>query len=155
MEIIKKEAFKVIGITVRTSNGNGQAAQDIGALWNKFMSEGIVEKIPNKIDDTIYSIYTDYEGDHTQPYTTLLGCRVGHLSEVPEGMEAKSFENSTYAKFTAKGDLTKMAVVEEWQKVWGMDKELDRLYTADFEVYGEKAQDPSNGEADIFVAVKE
>lgn len=46
-----------MGIGVRTTNENGQSAKDIGALWNKFMSEGILDKIPNKIDNTIYSIY--------------------------------------------------------------------------------------------------
>ena len=154
MESIKIKAFKVIGITVRTSNQDEQAAKDIGGLWNKFMSEGVLQKIPNKIDDTIYSIYTDYEGDHTKPYTTLLGCRVENLDEIPQGMEAKSFDNGNYAKFTAKGDLTADAVFNAWSEIWNMEKDLNRLYTADFEVYGQKAQDPSNGEADIFVAVK-
>lgn len=154
MKNIKIEAFKVIGITVRTSNSNGQAAKDIGGLWNKFMSEGIIEKIPNKIDDTIYSIYTDYEGDHTQPYTALLACKVENLNQIPEGMEGRSFESGNYAKFTAKGDLTKEAVFAAWTRIWEMDKDLDRLYTADFEIYGEKAKNPSDGEADIFVAVK-
>ena len=31
---------------------------------------------------------------------------------------------------------------------------MKRDYTADFEVYGEKAQNPENAEVDIFVAVK-
>ncbi len=70
------ETFTVIGIAVRTTNKNGQSAKDIGALWNKFMSEDILSQIPNKIDNTIYSIYTEYEGDYTQPYTTILGCKV-------------------------------------------------------------------------------
>lgn len=34
--------FNVIGISVRTTNENGQAGQDIPALWNKFVTEGIV-----------------------------------------------------------------------------------------------------------------
>jgi predicted transcriptional regulator YdeE len=32
--------------------------------------------------------------------------------------------------------------------------DLDRSYTADFEIYGEKAQNPENAEVDIFIAVK-
>lgn len=154
MKNIKIEGFKVIGITVRTSNQNGQAATDIGGLWNKFMSENISEKIPNKIDNEIYSIYTDYQGYNTEPYTTLLGCKVENLDEIPQGMEGKSFEGGSYTKFTAKGDLTKGAVFNAWLKIWEMGKDLDRCYTADFEIYGEKAQNPSNGEVDIFVAIK-
>ncbi len=32
--------------------------------------------------------------------------------------------------------------------------DMDRAFTADFEVYGEKAQNPSDAEVDIFIAVK-
>ena len=152
MNTIKIEPFKVIGISVRTTNENGQSAIDIGELWNKFMSEGIVEKIPNKIDNTIFSIYTDYESDYTKPYTTLLGCKVENLNKIPKGMTGKEFKGGSYRKFTAKGDLVKGAVFGEWSKIWEMD--LNRKYSADFEIYGEKAQNPTDAEVDIFVAIR-
>ncbi len=146
------EAFTVIGIAVRTTNENGQSAKDIGALWNKFMSEGILDKIPNKMDNTIYSVYTEYEGDHTQPYTTILGCKVENTDIIPNGMVTKTIQGGNYAKFISKGDLTKGSVYEEWSKIWNTD--LDRLYTADFEIYGEKAQNPIDAEVEILVAIK-
>ena len=52
----------------------------------------------------------------------------------------------------SKGDLTKGAVYETWSKIWNAD--LDRTFTADFEVYGEKAQNPTDAEVEIFVAIK-
>ncbi len=55
------EPFKVIGISVRTTNENNQAAKDIPVLWENLMNEDILNRIPNKTDNTIYSIYTDYE----------------------------------------------------------------------------------------------
>ncbi|MUP39924.1 GyrI-like domain-containing protein [Labilibaculum euxinus] len=152
MKKVSVNAFKVIGISVRTTNENEQAATDIGALWNKFMTEGILEKIPNKIDNTIYSIYTEYESDHTRPYTTLLGCKVENLNKIPNGMVGKSFEGGKYIKISAKGDLTKGLIVNEWTKIWGMD--LDRVYTADFEVFGEKLQNPNDATIDFLIAVK-
>ncbi|PID27365.1 MAG: AraC family transcriptional regulator [Candidatus Cloacimonadota bacterium] len=152
MEKINIETFTVIGISVRTTNENGQSAKDIGALWNKFMSEGILNQIPNKIDNTIYSIYTEYQGDYTQPYTAILGCRVKSTDLIPNGMVAKTIKGGNYAKFVAKGDLTKGAIYEEWSKIWNTD--LDRLYTEDFEIYGEKAQNPTDAEVEILVAVK-
>ncbi|OCK43485.1 transcriptional regulator [Tenacibaculum soleae] len=145
------EAFKIIGIAVRTTNENNQAAKDIGTLWNTFMTEGILEKIPNKTASDIYSIYTDYESDYTKPYTTILGCRVNNIDEIPEGFVAITIEASSYKKFIAKGDLTKGAVYEKWNTIWKTD--LDRSYTADFEIYGAAAQDPLNAEVDIFIAV--
>lgn len=152
MNNVKIEPFKVIGIAIRTTNENGQAGKDIPVLWEKMINEDILNLIPNKIDHTIYSIYTDYEKDHTKPYTTVLGCKVENLDNIPEGMVGYSFDGGNYLKFTAKGDLSKNLVINEWIKIWNMD--LGRIFTADFEVYGEKAQDPSDAEIDIFIAVK-
>ncbi|WP_336703105.1 GyrI-like domain-containing protein [Chryseobacterium indologenes] len=152
MNNVKIEPFKVIGISVRTTNENGQAGKDIPVLWEKMISEDILNSIPNKIDNTIYSIYTDYEKDHTKPYTTVLGCQVENLDNIPEGMVGYSFDGGEYLKFTVNGDLSKDLVINEWMKIWNM--ELGRIFTADFEVYGEKAQNPSDAEVDIFIAVK-
>ncbi|MBP2615121.1 GyrI-like domain-containing protein [Chryseobacterium jejuense] len=152
MNNVKIEPFKVIGIAVRTTNENEQAAKDIPVLWEKFMQENVLENIPNKIDNTVYSIYTDYEKDHTKPYTTLLGCKVESLDNIPQGMIGKSFDGGDYVKFTAKGNLAEGLVINEWFKIWNMD--LERTFTADFEIYGEKAQNPSDAEVDILIAVK-
>jgi predicted transcriptional regulator YdeE len=151
MNNVKIEPFKVIGIAVRTTNENEQAAKDIPVLWEKFMQENVLENIPNKIDTVVYSIYTDYEKDHTKPYTTLLGCKVENLDHIPEGMIGKSFEGGDYIRFTAKGNLAEGLVINEWFKIWNMD--LGRTFTADFEMYGEKAQNPSDAEVDILIAV--
>jgi predicted transcriptional regulator YdeE len=149
-QIIPK--FSVIGISVRTTNENEQAGKDIPALWKKFMEEGIAEQIPNKIDNTLYCIYTEYEKDHTKPYTTILGCKVEILETIPNGMVGKTFEDATYTKHIAKGNIFQGIVFNEWVKIWNSD--LNRTFIADFEVYGEKAQNPENAEIDIFVGVK-
>lgn len=152
MENVKIEPFKVIGISVRTTNENEQAGKDIPVLWEKLIKENILSNIPDKIDNTIYSIYTDYEKDHTKPYTTVLGCKVESLDFIPEGMVGYSFDGGKYVKFTAKGDLSKNLVINEWLKIWKMD--VGRIFTADFEIYGEKAQNPTDAEVDILIAVK-
>ena len=146
------QEFSIIGISVRTTNENGQSSQDIPALWNKFMTQSIVEKIPNKIDNALYCIYTEYEKDHTKPYTTILGCMVSSLDSIPEGMTGATIEKTTYEKFTAKGNLQEGIVFNEWIKIW--NSELNRSFTADFEIYGEKAQNSENAEVDIFIAIQ-
>jgi predicted transcriptional regulator YdeE len=146
------QKINIIGISVRTSNNNGEAARDIPELWAKFMSESILEKIHNKVDTTIYCLYTDYEKDYTMPYTTILGCAVNEMEELPEGMVSKTIEVENYQKFTAKGNINEGIVFGEWIKIWNID--LNRAYTVDFEVYSEKASDPSNAEVDIFIAIK-
>lgn len=152
MNIIKIDSFHVIGISVRTTNENGQAAKDIPVLWEKFMSEGILDQIPNKIDNALYCIYTDYEKDHTKPYTTILGCKVENLNDIPNEMVSKTIDVAAYQKFVAKGKLMQGAVYNEWTKIW--NSELERTFTADFEIYDERALNPENAEVDIFVAVK-
>ncbi len=152
MSLQKIKSFFVIGISVRTTNENRQAGQDIPALWHRFMAEGTAEKIPNKTGNTVYCIYTDYEKDHTKPYTTILGCKVENLDTIPNGMVGKTFDDAEYERFVAKGNIWQGMVFDEWTKIWHSD--LNRAYTADFEVYGEKAQNPENAEVYIFVAIK-
>jgi len=143
--------FQIIGIKVRTTNENGQAAQDIGQLWGKFMSEGIAAQIPNKISEDVFSLYTNYESDHTKPYDAILGCKVSSIKDVPEGMISQSFEGGTFQQYVSKGDLTQ-GVYGTWLEIWGQP--LDRNYTVDFEIYGAKAQNPNDAEVDIFVGLK-
>jgi predicted transcriptional regulator YdeE len=150
--MIQKPSFQVIGISIRTTNENGQSANDIPALWEKFMSEALIEKIPNRVNDTLYCIYTNYEKDHTKPYTTILGCQVENLNEIPEGMIGKTFEEANYQKFTAKGNLMQGAVFNEWTRIW--NAEIPRTFIADFEVYDEKSHNPEDAEVEIFIGVK-
>ena len=151
MEEIQKEAFTVIGITVRTTNENAQGAKDIPALWNRFISEGILDKIPNKIDNTVYCCYTNYEGDYTRPYTTLIGCKVTNTASIPENMTAIDIAASNYSKFIAKGNLLEGAVYNKWLEIW--EQNLSRKYSTDFEVYTEKAQNPANAEVAIYIGL--
>lgn len=146
------EPFKVIGIAIRTTNENNQAVNDISSLWNKFLSENIILKIPNKSGSEIYCVYTEYEKDYTKPYTALIGCKAENLNEIPEGMIGKEIEGGKYQEFLAKGDLAKGAVFQEWSKIWNSD--LERRYIADFEVYGDKTQNPENAEVEIYVGIR-
>lgn len=146
------QTFHIIGISVRTTNENRQSATDIGALWQRFMGDGIMTNIPSKTDESIICVYTDYEKDHTAPYTTLLGCKVESLDHIPEGMVGKTIHSGAYEQFTAVGNAMEGAVYKEWVNIWNSD--LNRAYTADFEVYGTESFDPENGKVPIFIAVK-
>lgn len=148
--IIQK--FNVIGISIRTTNEDGQSGKDIPALWNKFMTEEIQRKIPNKVSGDIFCIYTDYEKDHTKPYTTILGCKVESLDNIPEDMVGKTIESAAYEELIAKGNLSEGIVYNKWLEIWNSN--LNRSFTADFEVYGSKTQNPENAEVDIYIALQ-
>ena len=146
------ETFQIIGISVRTTNENGQAAKDIPALWSRFFSEGIASKIHGKLSEDLYCVYTDYEKDHTRPYTTLLGYKVENTAEVPEGLTGKTIATHVYEVKTAKGKMAEGFVFKAWQEIWASD--MPRAYTADFEIYGAKSQDPEHAEVAIYIATR-
>lgn len=152
MKIIPVENFYVIGLAVRTTIKNGKIIDDLSQLWNHFLLNNIKDRIPNKIDSTIYRIYTDYEYDHKKPFTAIIGCRVTHLDDIPDGFTGKAIEGENYMRMTAKGKPSDGIVLLEWMKIWNADAQ--RAYRTDFEVYDEKAGDPDYAEINIFVSMK-
>ncbi len=147
------ENFKIIGIETETTNENGKSAEDLGKLWEKFYSENVPSKIPNNKNDKIYSIYTDYESDYKGKMKAIIGLEVDSLDKIPDGLIGREFNGGKYQKFIAKGQMPN-AIVESWQEIWAKDKELNRKYTADFEVYGEKSQNGEKSEVEIFIATE-
>jgi predicted transcriptional regulator YdeE len=151
--MITIEPFNFIGIAIKTSNDDiNKLSQDMQSLWNKFMSENIMALIPNKISNEIYCAYTDYEGDYTKPYYALLGSKVKNIDHIPDSLTGKSFSGGKYIKKIAKGNILAGIVFDAWKDIWTMD--TPRSYIADFEVYGDRAQNPENAEIEILVGVK-
>lgn len=149
------EEFKIIGISIRTTNKNGQSAKDIETLWEKFWGEKIQEQIPNKLNEDIYAVYTDYETDFDGAYTTIIGLPVSSLNNVPKGFVGITIRKTKYQKFVSKGKMPE-AVVNTWMKIWG-NKELNqaRAYKADFTIHGKKYYDGNNAEVTTFISVKD
>ena len=144
------ESFFIKGIAVRTTNENGRAAIDIPQLWNRFIQNNVLAQLTGKTSNDIYCVYTNYEKDFTQPYTTIIGCRVNEAAAQQQGFVSVTIDAGSYAVFTAKGNLQQGAVYNKWLEIW--EAPLIRRYTTDFEVYDQKATDFSNAEVDIFVA---
>ncbi|TCD10803.1 AraC family transcriptional regulator [Pedobacter frigidisoli] len=147
------ENFKIIGISIETTNQNNQAASDLGKLWQRFYAEEIFNKIPDKESEDVYAIYTDYESDYTGKYTSIIGQRVGSLESIPDGLIGRKIKNEKLFKYIAKGEMPN-AVVETWQEIWANDATLNRSYVADFEVYGEKSLQGADSEVEIFIGIE-
>jgi predicted transcriptional regulator YdeE len=142
--------FHVIGISVRTTNANNKALKDIGDLFGNFIGQNLMQMIPNKMTEDIYCVYTDYESDYNGPYTTIIGCKVSSLAEIPSGLIGKTIPQSKYEVYRSTGKLS-ISLVKTWETIWKSD--LDRRYTADFDIYGAKARDFDNAEMDTYVAI--
>jgi len=143
-------AFDVVGVSVRTDNSKG--AEDINALWERFFEANIGQSLENKINDVIYAVYSDYEGDHEKPYRFTIGYRVdGTDTPPPEGMHHVHLPEQDYAILSAAGSQPQ-ALIETWQAIWQGD--LDRTYKADFEVYGPRFFKEGVHEVLIHIGVK-
>ncbi len=146
--------FNIIGIAVRTTNANGQSGIDIEALWDKFWKGEIHRQIPNKVDNDIYAVYTDYETDYTGAYTTIIGASVSSLEQIPDGFVGISIEANQYENFISKGKMPE-AIFNTWIEIWE-DEALHsrRAYHADFTIHGEKYYLGDQAEVSTFISVK-
>jgi predicted transcriptional regulator YdeE len=145
------DAFTVIGIKTRTSNKDEMSgANKIGSLWGRFFAEGIVGKIPNKLNGEVLSVYHDYETDSSGPYSVMLGVKVAQGTLIPEGMEVIQIPVQEYQVFNCAQGPIPDVVIQAWQKIWSLEKnnEIKRKYSYDLEVYPE-----SNGEIKILIAI--
>ena len=121
------------------------------------MKEGLLSKVPNKVDSNILAVYSDYESDANGAYTFLLGARVSSTDNVPSGMVAKKVPAGRYAVFTSEKGFVGKVVPETWSRIWAVPKSApggNRAYQADFEAYDQRAADPQNAQVDIYVGIK-
>src|SRR5580692_2943190 len=157
-KVVQRDGFTVVGIAVRTSNAEQMTpARPIGKQWERLMGEGLLAAIPNKEDGKIVAVYLEYANDKDGEYTYLLGARVTKAENLPTGMVAKKVPAGRYAVFTSERGPVQKVIVDLWRRVWATQKnELggDRTYKADFEVYDERARNPTDAVVDLFIGIR-
>jgi predicted transcriptional regulator YdeE len=155
---VQQEGFSVVGIAVRTNNAaQSTPERPIGKQWERLFKEGVLAAIPNKADANIVALYTEYASDKDGEYTYVLGARVTKVEGVPAGMTVKNVSAGRYALFTSERGPVQKVVVEMWQRVWATPKSTlggDRTYKSDYEVYDQRAQNPTDAVVDLYVAVR-
>ncbi len=152
----KKEAFKVMGISVETSNENEMTDQaKIPSLWDRFYQEEIYKQIP-ALNHTVYGVYSDYTTDVNDAYQMTIGLEVDKDIQANKWV-TKTIPASQYLVFTSKKGPIAQIVVELWQEIWNYCKEnnIKRSYTGDFEVYDERCADPGNAQVEVYIAIQE
>lgn len=153
MKEIEKDEMQIIGLEleVKTSNLNGKSGIDISKHWEQFEKDKIFPKIPNRINNEIVAVYFDYDGDYSEPFSYMIGCEVMDGTDAPQGMRKITIPKSKYKKIVARGKIPD-CIGEVWQLIWGA--KIERSYTCDFEVYGEKSQNWEDAEVEVFIAVE-
>jgi len=153
MNTVELEEIRLVGLALKgkTTNINGQSSIDCGNLWQEFERGKYAEIISNKLSDDVLAVYHQYEGDHTQPFSYFIGCKVKGDAETPPGLQNLTIPKGTYQKIDAKGKMPD-CVINAWKEVWVSD--IPRSYEMDFEVYDERSKDWSNAEVDIYLSVE-
>jgi predicted transcriptional regulator YdeE len=158
-KIIEQPEFSIIGIQVRTANAKEMTGQGaIPKQWSKFNKERIADKIPHKVDSTIYAVYTNYASDYNGEYDFIIGMKVSSASDIPAGMVAKKVPSGKFAVITtAKGPVEKV-VPQAWQHAYSLDNSHQlggaRAYRADFELYDQRSQNPQDAQVDLYIGLR-
>lgn len=149
--IQQRPEILIMGIACRTSNAPGVGEKEIPQLWQRFYQEEIMEQVPNRTSDEVIALYCEYEGDHTAPYTLVIGCPVSAVDALPEGLVAKSIPKGAYAEYQAVGEHP-AALVKTWGEVWATD--LPRTYGGDYEVYAETFASDSPQKVGVYIGLE-
>ena len=140
MNIVRMEAFTVMGREVRTSNArelSGQGA--IGQLWSKISPDL----------GTPVAVYSEYATDKDGEYSYMLGAEVGFDETMPLQFSRRDSEAGDYVCLKSEGPVTPEVVVGLWRQIWALEEagDLSRAYRTDYEIYR------GNG-VELYVGVK-
>lgn len=149
MQIVQQDtALRIMGIELRTSND--EAMHTIPPHWQRFTEDGVLARIPGKLSDEVYAVYTHFENagvDNRGIYSLIIGAPVSSTQAVPPGMSHAVLPASSRAVFPVPpGRFDHVGAV--WQDVWQRD-DLPKTFVADCERYR------ANGEIDILVGVRD
>ncbi len=151
------EAFDVCGLSAVISNEDDQAVDQINMLWQRFFSESVAMKVPERKNDVIYAVYSEYQGDHTKPYRLTIGykLREDEVEAAAAGIEdfrQVRVKGGEYAGLSAQGQQPQ-ALIETWTAVWESD--LDRKFETDFELYGPRFFEDGVHEVLVYIGLKD
>jgi predicted transcriptional regulator YdeE len=160
MQEIKLQEIKLIGLSVRTNNKNemNPKTSKIGELAGRYWGQNIAAQITDrKNPDVTLSVYTEYDSDEHGDYTYFVGEEVSSFENMPSGFQQLIIPSAKYQKFTTSAGKMPKVVINAWQQIWKMssdDFEGKRAYQTDFEIYDQRASDPSNTIVDTYVGIK-
>jgi predicted transcriptional regulator YdeE len=158
-KVVHQDELFIVGIEARTTAAKEMSAQGvIPQQWQKFMQEGVLQKIPNKADQNIYAVVTDFADKRYGEYSVVIGARVTDKSQVPAGLVLKTIPADKYAIFQTDKGPARQVVPAAWQKIADSEDKgelgFTRTYKADYELFDGQAMDPQNLQAELHVGVK-
>lgn len=132
--IQQDQAIHVIGIELRTRND--EAFRTIPGHWQRFTEEAVPAKVPGKLSDDVYAVYTNFQNagrDNQGVYSLVIGVAAPAGAAVPAGFTRAVIPASPRAVFPVeKGRFDQVG--EAWQAIWQRG-DLGKTFIADYEHY--------------------
>jgi predicted transcriptional regulator YdeE len=151
------DSFIVAGYATETSNAfEASPEARIGPLWQRLASEHYLSRIPNRVDDRVVAVYSNYENGTDGMYSYLLGAKVSSRKNMPADIITIDVQSGQYAMFTEQGGPPPQMTVDLWKHIWSLEKPggiLHRAYKTDFEVHYATPDDPDKSKVDIYIGV--
>lgn len=136
---VQDQAIHVAGIELRTTNQ--EAHHSIPLHWQRFATEEVAARMPGKVGDTVYAVYTHFQDagrSNAGLYSLVLGVATDPAAPLPEGMVravVPASERAVFAVEAGRFDLVGSA----WQGIWART-DLHKSFIADYERYGTDGQ---------------
>lgn len=151
MHLTDRDALLIVGHAARTTNTAESDPHQamIPALWAKARTPGAFDHVPGRTDNRLYAVLTDYDTDHTGPYTQIVGVAVSSLQDLPEGLVAVRVPAAHCLTQQARGPMPQ-ALIEAWHNIWKHTEsggDPARTFTTDLEIHHNKG-------ADIYLAIR-
>lgn len=152
---MKKAAWKEttlhgLMLKEKTIHANGRSGIDCGRLWRDFDLGKYAENMPGRLGDEVFAVYHRYDGNHEQPFSYFVGCRVAPDTELLPQLHRLTIPEGLYLHVTAAGKMPR-CMSDAWQEIHR--GAIPRSYLLDFEVYDERSNDWSNATIDIYLSV--
>ena len=154
--------LKLVGLKLRTNNKNEMHAETakIGEQASFYWQNQVANHIKHRVHPGVtYAVYTEYESDEHGDYSYFIGEVVDSFTDQDlTQFSTLTIPVSHYQKFTTQPGKIPDIVIAAWQNIWAMtERDLggQRQYIADFEVFDQRAADPSRAVVDIYIGINE
>ena len=148
----------VAGFQIRTTNARELSGEgQIRALWQRFFLENLASQIPNRTNDSLCTVYSNYQSDENGEYDYLLGAPVTGIDHLPAGMTYAAIATGEYAVITTEKGPIIQVMQQAWRHIWTMPAEelgSKRAFLTDYEIYDHRAADPTSAQVEIHLGLE-
>ena len=154
-----EDSFWVAGYSIRTNNADEMSGRGrIGNLWQRFAQQNLAASIPDRVDQCLVVVYSDYASDERGEYSYLLGARVSSVKHLPTQESRGKVIAGPYAVFTTTIGPRVTVLQAAWQNIWSSspsDLGGERAFLTDYELYDRRSADPDHAQIEIHIGLKD